>query len=165
MRVAEPRQAEVLADLLIRTRDEQHVPRRLEPFAGERGERHGARGHLALHVERATAPHMPVLHRAAPRIRRPLARVSWNRVGVRQQHQRRAVAPAAQPRDQVGPVRNPRQQLTLDPCRFEVALQELGRLRLVPRRVDGVEANQVAEELRRLLAQGDRDHAWSILSA
>ena len=64
--LAEPLQAEAVADLLVGGRREDQVAGRPEALAGERGDRDGVRRHLALHVERAAPPDFPV---RAPRPR------------------------------------------------------------------------------------------------
>ena len=75
-----------------------------------------------------------------------------------QEHEPRPGAGAGDPRDEVRPLRHLRVQLGLDPVVAEVLAQELRRARLVPGRVDGLDADQLLEELGRLLSQGDRRH-------
>ena len=57
---------------------------------------------------------------ARPRIDRPLGRVGEHGVGVREQEQRRPVARAPDPRDQVRPLGHARVELALDAERLEV---------------------------------------------
>ena len=79
-------------------------------------------------------------------------------VGVGEQRERRPVA-ARQPRDEIEPVGRAADELARDAVPLEVVAQQLGRDRLVPRRVDGVHAEQLLQERRHLLAEG-HDSAW-----
>ena len=154
MRLAQPLEAEhlALAHLLVGGRREDQVAGRLEPLARERRDRDRVRRHLALHVERAAAPDAAVPQLARPRVDRPLGRVGEDGVGVREQEQRRPVARPPDPRDEVRPLGHARVELALDAERLEVRAQELGRLRLVAGRVDGVQADQRLEEPDDLVA-------------
>src|SRR5581483_4226889 len=67
MLAAEPREAEVVADLLVGGRSEDQVAGRLEALTRERGDRDRARRDLALHVERAAAPDLVVADLAGER--------------------------------------------------------------------------------------------------
>jgi hypothetical protein len=78
-----------------------------------------------------------------------------NGVGVREEREPRPRAVPGNPRDEVGPVRDFGVELDLDPVLLEVLAQKLGRQGLVPGRVDRVEADQLPEEVGRLLAQRD----------
>src|SRR5437868_14781782 len=51
MLAAQPREAEVVADLLVGRRGEDQVAARLEPLARQRGDRNRIRRDLSLHVE------------------------------------------------------------------------------------------------------------------
>ena len=95
-------------------------------------------------------PRRAVAQLARPRIDRPLRRVGEHGVGVREQEQRRAVAACPGCARRGCPLGLARVQLALDAERLEVVAQQLGRQRLVPRRVDGVQADQRLEEPRRL---------------
>ena len=151
--LAEPGQAEVVADLLVGGRDEDQVAARLEPLAGQRRDRDSAGRDLALHVERAATPDLAVAQLARPRIDLPLARVRDDRVRMREQQEARPVSAPGNARDEVRPLRDLRVQLALDAVLGEVVAQQLGRLRLVPRRVDRVEPDQLLQELRDLVAE------------
>jgi hypothetical protein len=63
---------------------------------------------------------------------------------VAEEGERRAVA-AGQPCDEVRPLGRPREQLGLDAVRCEVVAQALGRDRLVARRVDRVQLQQLLQ--------------------
>ena len=154
---AEPLQAERLADLLVRRRDEDEVARRPEALASQRRERDGARGHLVLHVEGAAAPDLFADELARPGIPFPLRGVGDDRVGVTEERQARPVA-ARQARDEIRALGRARIELGLDAVRREVVAQHLGCERLVPRRVDGVQAEEPLQELDRLVAERDRRH-------
>src|SRR2546430_11449903 len=69
-----PASTDAASDLLVRRGEEDHVA--LERYAGalEREQRHELRDRLALHVERAAAPDVPVLHDARERGDRPVLR-------------------------------------------------------------------------------------------
>ena len=64
-----------------------------------------------------------------------------------------AVAAAGQAGDEVRPLGRPRVELALDAVAGEVVAQELGGLRLVAGRVDGVEADQLLQKLGDLVAE------------
>jgi hypothetical protein len=65
--------------------------------------------------------------------------------------ERRAVA-ARDARDEVRALGHLRDQLALDAVRLEVVAQQLGRARLVARRVRRVDADQALEEVGDLVA-------------
>jgi hypothetical protein len=79
---------------------------------------------------------------------------------VREEGEARPVAAAAQAGDEVGARRLAGVELALDAVLLEVAAQELGGGRLVARRIDRVDADQLPEELDGLLPQR-RDGAQS----
>jgi hypothetical protein len=54
----------VEVDLLVGCGDEDEVTGGLEAFAGERRDRHCARGYFPLHVERTATPDLAVADRA-----------------------------------------------------------------------------------------------------
>ena len=157
---AEPGEPEVgvVAHLLVGGGGEDQVAARLEPLARERGDRDRARRHLALHVQRPASPHLPVANLARPGVDGPLGRIGQDRVRVREEQQPRPVAAPTDPRHEVRPLRHARVQLALDAERLQVAAQQIGRRGLVPGRVDRVEADQLLEEGRDLLAQRARSH-------
>jgi hypothetical protein len=161
---AEPGEAVVLAHLLVRARGKDDVSRRLEAFAGQRGQRHGARGHLALHVERPAAPDVSVAELTRPRVDRPLGRIREHCVGMREEEERRPLAAARQARDEIRPFGHFGVELAGNAGGLEVATKQRRRRGLVARGIDGVEADQLAEELGRLLAEPEGGHAVSILS-
>ena len=147
MLLAEPREAEAVADLLVGRRDEEQVAGRAEALARERRDRDRARRDLALHVERAAPPDLAVAQLARPRIgasTRPdrRARCRCARAG-----RDGAAAAAGDPRDEIRPLRHPGVELARDAVRLEVAAQMLGGARLVPGRVDRVEPDQLLQEV------------------
>jgi hypothetical protein len=73
-------------------------------------------------------------------------------VGVREEREPRPGAVSRNPCDEVRPVRDSGVELDLDPALLEVVAQQLGRQGLVAGRVDRVEADQLPEEVGRLLA-------------
>src|SRR4029079_17541983 len=81
---------------------------------------------------------------------------------VREQEQALAIAATWDARDQVRPLRAPCVELALDAVAGEVVAQQLGRLGLVARRVDGVQADQLLQELGDLVAER---HASSLASS
>ena len=109
---------------------------------------------LALHVERAAAPDVPVAQLALPRVDAPLDGLREHGVDVAEQAQGRSRRLAAQARDQVRPLlRRLRAARTRSPAAVEPPRQELLRGPLVPGRVDGVEADQLLQQLDRTLAE------------
>ena len=157
---AEPGEPEVRvgADLLVGRGREDQVAARTEPLAGERRNRDRTRRHLAFHVERAAAPDVTVAELARPWVHGPLGRVGEHRVRVRQEEEPRPAAASGDARDEARPLRHARVELALDPERLQVVAQQLGGDRLVAGRIDGVEADQLLEELHDLVAQGLRRH-------
>ena len=150
MRLDEPLQPEAVADLLVGCRDEDEIAGAAPSFARERGERHCVRSDLPLHVEGAAAPYFAVDELATERVALPLGRRGKHDVGVREQRERRAVAPAADAGDEVGALGRLRVELALDPRRLEVVAQHLCGGRLVAGRVRRVDANQPLQKLRDL---------------
>jgi hypothetical protein len=152
---AEPGEPDVDADLLVGRSDEDQVPAGTEPLARERRHRHSARRDLSLHVERAAAPDLAAAELARPGIDLPLGRVREHRVGVREEREPGPVARAGNPRDEVGPLRLLGVELAGDSVLLEIGPEELGRTGLVPRRIDGVEPDQLLEEPGDLVAERD----------
>ena len=70
----------------------------------------------------------------------------------------RPVAASRDARDEARPLGHARVELALDAERLQVVAQQLGRDRLVAGRIDGVQADQLLEELDDLVAQGLRRH-------
>ena len=141
---AEPGEPEAVADLLVGGRREDQVAGRLEALADERGEGNCVRGDVALHVERAAAPHLALPHLAGERRHRPLGRVGQDDVRVTEEEQGRAVAAPRYARDEVRPLGHPRVRVATRAVRLEVLAQELGRGRLVSGRVSRVHLDQAA---------------------
>jgi len=162
MLLAKPGEPEVLTDLLVSRGDKDHVSGRDEAVPREGGDRDRARGHLALHIEGAAAPDLPVPQLTRPGVDRPLLRVGPHRVGMRDQGERRPAA-AGQARDDVRPLGHPREELVLDSRALEIGAQELGGNRLVAGRVDSVGAQELLQELGGLVADADGRHPVSIL--
>ena len=150
----EPAHADLVRPvLLVGLGDQQHVAVRDVAAAREHREGDGARGRLALHVERATAPEVAVAHLARERRHRPVGRVGVDDVGVAGERERRAGAAAAHPRDQVGAPRIARDALALHAVAREIGLEHLGAERLVARRIGRVDADQVARQVDDLVEQ------------
>jgi hypothetical protein len=74
---------------------------------------------------------------------------------MREEREPRPRAVPRNPRDEVRPVRDFGVELDLDPVVLEVVAQKLRRQGLVSGRVDRVEADQLPEEVGRLLTQRD----------
>ena len=156
---SEPGHAEqVLADLLVGGEREQQVAGRPYALPGERGEGHGRRRDVALHVERPTTPDLAVDEVARPRVAFPLVWVGEDSVRVRHQEQARPVA-TGQARDEVGAIRRPREELARNAVPGEVVAEQLRGPRLVAGRVDRVEPDELLQELGDLLAEGQADSA------
>ena len=87
----EPLRAQGAARLLVREEREDQVPRRHHAVAAELpGDRDHHRVHV-LHVDRAAAPHVAVLHRPGERVHRPLRRLGGHHVQMTVDEQRAAV--------------------------------------------------------------------------
>src|SRR5262249_46881179 len=79
-------------------------------------------------------------------------------VRMRQEQEPRPVASTGNPRHEIRPPRNACVQPAFDTERLQVVAEKLGRRGLVAGRVDRVEADQLLEEVRDLLAQRLRGH-------
>ncbi len=144
------------AVLLVGDGQEPQVPARPPARADQLLEGDRARGHLALHVQRAAAPQVAVVGEYALERRvGPVPDVDRHHVRVadeRQAGRRTALAPG-HPGHQVRPVlvAFAGHQLALDPGVAEVLDEVLGDQRLVAgvhaERVAGVQADQVTGEL------------------
>src|SRR5439155_7950857 len=115
---------------------------------------------LALHVERPAAPDLAVAELAGPRIDLPLGPIRDDRVRVQEENQARPAAPAGQARDEVRPLGHLRVELSRDTALREVVAQQLRRGRLVAGRIDGVDADQLLEELRDRVAERVSPPRW-----
>jgi hypothetical protein len=78
-------------------------------------------------------------------------------VSVCERKQSEGPSPPLSPGDEVRPLRHARVELDLDAVRLQVVAQQLGRDRLVPGRVDGVQAEQLLQQPDGFVAQG---HCW-----
>src|SRR5207244_3112163 len=78
----EPTGAHARADLLVRRGEKNDVALERRARALEDDQRHQLRDLLTLHVERATSPHVPVLHHAAERVHLPVLRAGEHDVHV-----------------------------------------------------------------------------------
>jgi hypothetical protein len=155
--LAQPLEPERRADLLVGRGDQDEITSGPEPLARERREGDRARRDLVLHVEGTAAPHLVADQLARPRVALPLRRVRDHRVRVAEEGEGRPVA-AADARDEVRPLGLAGQQLRGHAVLGEVVAQALRSARLVPRRVDGVEADQPLQQPDRLVAQRDDGH-------
>ena len=84
-----------------------------------------------------------------------------NGVRVREESEPWHGAVSRDARDEIRPVRDFGVELDLDPVLLEVLAQKLRRQGLVPGRVDRVEADQLPEEVGRLLTQRDGGQGYS----
>ena len=159
--VHQPRHADALrAILLVGLRDEDDVTAGAEPAAGQGGHRHRPRRGLVLHVRRAAPPQEAVVVQVArERGVPPVLRSGRHDVGVPDQRHRRALARPRDAGDQVRPVGVAGDQLAGHAVRLEVALEQRRRRRLAAGRIRRVDPQQVAQELRRLVAQVALVHA------
>ena len=98
----EPLRPERAARLLVGEEREDEVARRHDPVAAEpAGDRDHHRVHV-LHVDRAAAPHVAVLHRTGEGVHRPLRRLGGHDVEVPVDEQRATLAVrAGQPAEDV----------------------------------------------------------------
>ena len=141
--------AVVAARFLVRQHGQDDVARKLRCVAGcaqEGGDHHRD---AALHVERPASPDPAVDQVAAERRARPALTDGRDDVDVPLQQQGRPVAPAAQARDEIRPRGILCVQLHLASRLLEQSAQERDAVGLVPRRIRGVEADQLTEQLDR----------------
>ena len=126
-------------------------PGSLDALARERRERDGRGGDVALHVERAATPDLAVDEVARPRVALPLVRDRRGPCRYGRSASSDGPSPPGQPRDEVRPLRRPLATSShAMPLRGEVVAQQLGGARLVARRVDRVEPEELLQELRHL---------------
>ncbi len=143
------------AVLLVGDRDEPQVAARPEPLPGQLRHRDGPGRDLVLHVDRAPAVEVAVV--VDDRLERrvgPVAGVGRHDVGVTHERQRRRVrVGAGDPGHEVGPLRLPGHELGLDAGTGQVVAEVVRDQRLRARRrvVRGVEPDQVAGDLDRLV--------------
>ena len=146
-RLGEPARA-VVAALLVGLGEQDDVA--LERHLGARDPRrgHGERGEAALEVHRAAAVDEAASDQARERVHRPEVALDAHDVLVAGQQERllgRVLG--AQAREEVGLARRRRRHdLDLEPERREPRLQQLGDLRLVARRVGGVDPDQLLQQ-------------------
>ncbi len=153
----EPLRAELAAGLLVDDGGDQELAARGAPArARERRRSDDLRRDLRLHVDRAAAPEVAVYDLARPRVVAPLGGVREHRVDVAEVAERGPRLRAAQPREQIRSVGLGAEQLALEPGVREQRLEVLLRLALVAGRIDGVEANEAAEDLLGLGGEGVR---------
>jgi hypothetical protein len=146
MGATKPGESDVHPDLFVSRRGENEVAGRLEALPGQRCDRRRRRGDVPLHVQRAAAPHAVLVEVAGPGIDRPFIRIGDDRVGVREEQQAGPVAAAGNPGNQARALGLERVQLARNARVLQVRTEQLGRSRLVPRRVDGVQAEQLLQE-------------------
>jgi hypothetical protein len=154
MVLAEPVRAQLAAGLLVRGEDEQQLAGRRPPAIASEAQAGGELARdLALHVECSAPPDHSVCELGRPRVARPLGGVGADGVDVAEQGQGRAFARAAQARDEVRALGLGREQLALESGLGEELAELLLERALVPRRVDGVDADQPLQQLRRVGSQ------------
>ena len=78
----EPLEAEPVADLFVGRGDEDEIAGAAPAFARQGRDGDGARHDLALHVEGAAAPDVPVDELAAERIALPFRRLGEHDIGM-----------------------------------------------------------------------------------
>ena len=140
------------AHLLVGHGDHEQVPARRAPaLVGQRAGRHHLGCGLALHVERAAAPYVPVGERARPGAVLPAGGVGPHGVHVREQPQHRARRLAAQAGHQVRPLGVLAHRRKLEAGRAQRHADQLLRRALVAGRVDRVDAQQALEQGHRLV--------------
>ena len=154
VRPGQPLRAQRASRLLVHDRRDQQLTRGGAPArARQRGRRGDLRGHLGLHVERAPPPDEALGEVAGPGIVRPLGGVGEHGVEVAEVAQGRARgrrAVRAQPRQQVRPRGLGAEQLALEARLAQVRGEVFARGELVAGRVDGIDADQLAQQLLRL---------------
>src|SRR5581483_10187856 len=135
------------ARLLVSRQRKQKVPRRrcLRPRHLEQA-RH-EHGDAALHVERASPPHLVADAFAAERRVLPFGRFRGDHVDVAVEEERRGVAAPGHTRKEIRSVRLEREVSMLDASSIKQAADELEASPLVAGRIRGVEPDQRLEQL------------------
>jgi hypothetical protein len=152
--LAEPLRPDMGAGFLIGGAHEEELASRAPALTRERDAGGGLRRDLVLHVLGATAAHLAAGDVSRPWGEAPLGGVGGDRVGVAEQAEGRAGLLAAKPGDQVRALGILGvEQLALEADLAEaLGEQQLDRQLLVGR-VGGIDPDQLAEEVDRLLAQ------------
>ena len=150
----EPTGAHARADLLVRRGEKNDVALERRARALEDDQRHQLRDRLTLHVERATSPHVPVLHHAAERVHLPVLRAGEHDVHVIEKDQRAPGPVSLHPREQVRLAGRGFEYLRFDPLPPQHGPQPVRRLQLVPRRVRRVDGDVLRQQRRRFLSGG-----------
>ncbi len=159
----EPLRPERAARLLVGEEGEDEVARRHDAVAAEpAGDRDHHRVHV-LHVDRAAAPHVAVLHRTGERVHRPLRRLGGHDVEVPVDEQRATLAVRpGQPAEDVRCAGRARvEDLHLVPDLGELPRDVLRRLPLPDRAlrlagVGGVDRDELRGQLDDLVLGGAR---------
>ena len=163
--VHQPLAAVLAAGFLVGDEREHQVAGRHQPFALEVPRHRDHHADHVLHVDRAAAPHVAVLHRAGERVHAPVGSLGGHHVEVAVNHQRTPIGVGAgQPGEDVSSARRARfDVLGLVADLFESLRHPagafgltLGGLQLA--RVAGVEANQLADEPDDLVHTASHSH-------
>ena len=145
-----------VADLLVGRQDQHQVAVGNEAFARERREGDGRRRDLAFHVDAAASPDRAVSLDRGERLDRPVLPARLDDVEMAEERQRRAVAAAAQARQEVRPLGILGHALALDPERLEIRLEDRGCLSLTAGRVGRVACDQPLQQRLRFFGRGIR---------
>ena len=155
--LTKPFGAHVGAELLVGGDDHLELAARGSPAgAREVGSGRDLGRDLVLHVLAAAALDETVDHVSRPGAEGPLVGIGRDGVHVADQGEGGAVGVALEPRDDVRAVGLALEQLDLEPGFAEDPRDVLLRGALVPRRVDGVEAEELGEELDSLAPERAR---------
>src|SRR5437016_2102813 len=150
----EPARANAAADLFVRRREEDYVAPERHAGALQREQAQELRDRLALHVQRAAAPEVAVLHGPAERVDFPVFGAREHDVPAVEQHEG---PPTSVPLDTGVQVRFPGsglEHLSVDPFTREYRLQPVRGLELVARRIRGVDRDVLRQQRCRLPADG-----------
>jgi len=145
--LAEPAYAAVRPDLFVHAGDVHDRPGEVGARTRQVGDGDRLGGHLVLHVGRAAAPDVTVLHDAGERGHRPLALVGRDDVHVPHEDERGARAGALQPGDEVLALGQFARERGRYAVRRQVVPEDEGAGGLVAGRVRGVDAQDGGEQL------------------
>jgi hypothetical protein len=143
--VDEPGSALQPARLLVGEHAEDDVAGRLAGSRTQERLRHHR--HRPFHVERAAPPQHAVADLSAEGRQAPALALGRDDVHVALEQERRRLAPALDAGDQVRPVGRRGIEPALDTCSLEQAGEVTDAIGFGARRVDGVEADQIARDL------------------
>lgn len=124
---------------------------------------HEIQNRFRLHVERATAPNVSIGNGAVEWRIPPLRCVGWDHIDVRSEEQWTFVAIRGEPTDQIGPRRRGFEDDGRTPFSAQDGLKKTNRLDFIPRRIRGVDTEELLQVVGCLVKECVPFHGHVIL--